>query len=302
MTVKTGDDPSTRMLRSGFGKQVKSEANTMPSWGFGSSHRDAFMKLYLSREQANAMSGNNSQGPVYKSYGAIGPQPESKYASMPAPGFGSSARSMKDKRGNYPGPGTYVQEGGIGPMVESKRATSPRAVFGSATRDQQSKVWLDDELMKTYGGRDSPGPCTYGVGGGIGKIVDSKYPTMPAWRQGSAARFSGKDGPKDQPGVGAYTVNNNAMGKQTLSNKKTLPSPKIGTSNRDAAKKIFISKEHEKGAYGEWSPGPVTSKVVNSFGTQALSVKKSNPSWGFGTSKRWNMAPSEAPGPGTYWA
>lgn len=33
------------MLRSGFGKQVKSEANTMPSWGFGTSHRDAFMKV-----------------------------------------------------------------------------------------------------------------------------------------------------------------------------------------------------------------------------------------------------------------
>jgi hypothetical protein len=37
-------------------------------------------------------------------------------------------------------------------------------------------------------------------------------------------------------------VSNNALGKQTLSNKKTLPSAKIGTSNRDAAKRIFISK------------------------------------------------------------
>lgn len=49
MVMNTVDDPSTRLLRSGFGKQVKSEAATHPSWGFGSSHRDAFMKVRLGR-------------------------------------------------------------------------------------------------------------------------------------------------------------------------------------------------------------------------------------------------------------
>lgn len=33
-------------------------------------------------------------------------------------------------------------------------------------------------------------------------------------------------------------VGNNALGKQTLSSKKTLPSAKIGTSDRDAATKV----------------------------------------------------------------
>ncbi len=95
---------------------------------------------------------------------AAGPQPDSRYSSQPAPGFGTSTRQNKDSRTNYPGPGTYPQEGGIGPMVESKRETLPRPVFGTATRDQQSKVWLDEELMKTYNGRGSPGPCTYNTG------------------------------------------------------------------------------------------------------------------------------------------
>lgn len=65
-------------------------------------------QLYLSQEQAKAMHGNNSQGPVYKPYAAIGPQPESKYNTAPALGFGTSARSAKDKRGAYPGPGVWA--------------------------------------------------------------------------------------------------------------------------------------------------------------------------------------------------
>ncbi len=179
--------------------------------------------MYLSPEQTKALSGNNSQGPVYKAYGSIGPQPDSRYASQPAPGFGTSARTYKDTRASFPGPGellfcaqrpvgqhrvgrqqraitpfvfggaavagTYVQEGSIGPMVESKRETLPRPVFGTATRDTQSKVWLDEELMKTYAGRGSPGPCTYKTPGGLGKQPDSKYSSEPAWKQGTSERF-----------------------------------------------------------------------------------------------------------------
>ncbi len=48
---------------------------------------------------------------------------------------------------------------------------------------------------------------------------------------------------------------------------------------------VFISKEHEKSAFGEFSPGPTTGTVVNAIGPQKLSVKKSYPSWGFGTAK-----------------
>ena len=50
------------------------------------------------------MSGNNSQGAVYKVFGAIGPQPDSKFASAAASGFGTSTRSIK-YGGNTPGPG-----------------------------------------------------------------------------------------------------------------------------------------------------------------------------------------------------
>jgi len=303
MVLKEGDQ-ATRMLRSGFGKQVKSPNTTLPAWGFGTAGRDGYQKLYLSPEQAKAMPGNNSQGPVYKTATALGPQPESRYMTLPAPGFGSATRATVSVANKYPGPGTYEQEGGIGPMKESKRSTSPRAVFGSSTRDGQSKVWLDEELMKTYCGRESPGPCNYGTPNSVGKQVDSRRGTEPSWKQGTAQRFKGDTTAGAGPGLapGAYNSAYNALGKQALSTKKTLPMPKIGTSQRDASKKVFISKEHEKGAYGEFSPGPTTGTVVNAVGPQTLSVKKSYPSWGFGTAKRNTLQSSETPGPGTYWA
>jgi hypothetical protein len=60
----------------------------------------------------------------------------------------------------------------------------------------------------------------------------------------------------EKPGVGAYTVNNNALGKQAVSTKKTLPSPKIGTSNRDAAKKVRVVAQSQSGtAYKQRSQG-----------------------------------------------
>lgn len=45
-----------------------SNSPSNPSIGFGSSVRDASLHQYLSPEHAKAMSGNNSQGPVYKVY------------------------------------------------------------------------------------------------------------------------------------------------------------------------------------------------------------------------------------------
>ncbi len=65
---------------------------------------------------------------------------------------------------------------------------------------------------------------------------------------------------------------------------------------------VFISKEHEKAAFGEIGPGPAGGPTVNSFGTQTLSHKKTNPTWGFGTSKRGAGYDNNTPGPGTYYA
>lgn len=186
-------------------------------------------------------------------------------------------------------------------MKDSRHASEPRTAFPNATRDQTAKVWLDDELMKVNFGKETPGPCQYNKPGGIGGQTESQFATAPAFKQGTAGRFMEKNPSKDTPGAGSYKCAE-AFGKQTLSSKSTLPAAKIGTAQRDATKKIFISKEHEKSSYGENSPGPATGSVVNAIGNQTLSVKKTLPSWGFGTSKRSPGYGNDVPGPGTYWA
>lgn len=58
------------LLRSGFGKQTLGRDPSAPSFGFGSSNRDAGLKLYASADHDKAKvrssGGNQSQGAVYK--------------------------------------------------------------------------------------------------------------------------------------------------------------------------------------------------------------------------------------------
>ena len=189
------------------------------------------------------MPGNNSMGPVYKSYASIGPQPESKYASLPAPGFGSSSRPLPSRSGT-PGPGTYECDNAIGPTRDSRKQSASRTVFGNASRDVFAS--LPDELLKVVAsGVGTPGPGSYGaIPGACGKQIDSRYASSSAHRAGSARRFDNRDNRRDYPGAGSYEASYPAVGKQFLSNKKSLPSAKIGTSSRDASNKLFISKEH----------------------------------------------------------
>lgn len=301
MSFQTGD-PTIMMLRSGFGKQVISDDKTDPAFGFGTGARDAYLKLHMSQEQTKAMQGNNSQGAVYKYQSAIGTQPESKYASASAIGFGSSSRSIKYGKNGVPGPGSYNKGGAIGVMPESQRSTSPRPVFGHSTRDGESKVWLDEDLMKATMGKDTPGPNSYKSPAGVGPQVDSKYNTLPAWKQGTAERFQDKNNGRDFPGAGTYGPGVPAIGKQPISSKRTLPHAKIGTSTRDGAGKVFVSKEHEKSQHGKITPGPTTCPVIHSFGSQTVSSKRTNPSFGFGTARRDAGPRSDVPGPGSYWA
>jgi len=297
------EDVSVKMLRSGFGKQVVSSSLSSPTVGFGTSVRDSSLKQYISPEHAKAMSGNNSQGAVYKTYSSMGPQPDSTFNNSGTFTFGTSARLPKPGKSGVPGPGHYKSQAALGEQKESKRSTSPRAVIGTSTRDGQAKVYLDSELMKTYYGKESPPPGTYNVPGALGSQVVSTKESAPGIKIGTSLRALDYEvqRAKHLPGAGAYNQYS-GVGKQPLSIKKSLPTYTFGRSTRDVAKKTFISKEHEKQSFGLTSPGPCTAQPYNSYGRQSLSTRSSSPGWGFGTSRRLKDYANEAPGPGTYYA
>lgn len=103
--------------------------------------------------------------------------------------------------------------------------------------------------------------------GGNGKQVLSGMRTNQATTLGFGKRFQYDfvKRAKEQPGAGEYVKDSNACGKQHLSVKKSMPLYSFGTSDRDQAAKMFLSKEHEKGQSGNMSPGPTTAQQVYSF-------------------------------------
>ena len=68
--------------------------------------------------------------------------------------------------------------------------------------------------------------------------MDGTKASSPAFKMGTSSRFSSKNPMTDVPGVGSYASAVPAYGKQVLSSKSTLPTPKMGTSTRDQALKV----------------------------------------------------------------
>ena len=62
---------------------------------------------------------------------------------------------------------------------------------------------------------------------------------------------------------------------------------------------VYVSPDHEKSRYGEYSPGPQTVGQVSSMGEQVNSRLKSAQGFGFGSASRFVYGKGENPGPGS---
>lgn len=119
-----------------------------------------------------------------------------------------------------------------GPQVDSKYSTEPGWKQGTSKR---------------FNNRDGRVVSARGTGAGARGASQPAHmpPCSLCSRHAPAAQHVLPHAPaplllQDQPGVGAYTVVNNAYGKQILSNKKTLPTPRMGTGTRDAFKRVRL--------------------------------------------------------------
>jgi len=300
-----------------------------PNYGFGSGTRETQSKVFISQEHAALAVNPLSPGPaMYSTVASVGPQVNSAMESAPRYGFGTSDRDdvakvyishehEKTMPGGLFAPGPqYNFETGIGQQVTSQKATLPLYGFGSSTREHQQKVYISAEHEKVSGGPGEGAGFKYSLHPSLGSQVLSYGPTgyncrvkngsQPGWVMGKAERFgnlsSGGGSGALAPGPGTYTITP-SVGVQVASSKPSLPRYGFGSSTREHANKVFISRDHAKLSGGKFAPGPGQYPVAPMTGAKVASSNggATSSAWGFGTSKRFDdQGKYRAPGPGHY--
>lgn len=224
----------------------------------------------------------------------IGVQYDSKKATAPIYGFGSSDRanlakvflSAEHAKSDYgkmgPGP-IYDLKSSFGRQDSSKMHSGPLFSFGTADRFQKPSA--DRAKRQTA----VPGPGAYAVPSSIGRMVDSTRESAAQFGFGSSTRdhaakvFLSAEQAKinfglNSPGPSAYTARS-GVGPQYSSRNETAPIYGFGSEERfrydfvDRAKKL---------------PGAGQYNTTSAVGVQPQSSKKTMPIFGFGSSTRSN--------------
>jgi hypothetical protein len=112
----------------------------------------------------------------------------------------------------------------------------------------------------------------------------------------------------ETPGPGNYEQQS-CLGNQTLSKKASAANFKMGTSERKAFAKQFVSQAHERVLLGQHAPGAGAYHQPSGMGIQTLSKKRSSQNTKFGSGDRFSQIKpvnedrvrmTRGPGPGSY--
>lgn len=194
----------------------------------------------------------------------LGPQVNSRRASAPNYGFGSSTREHRAKvfvsqehaalAGDSCSPGPhapYKIVPAVGPQVNGAIASAPLFSFGASTREVANLVFISQEHAELQAAPYSPGPV---------------YEYRPS------------------------------IGPQVKGGVETAPIYGFGSGTREHREKVYISQEHNKQAdYGRGSPGPhAPYQLKSSMGGQLLTAGPSPYAAGGGKGVRNATQPSWA--------
>jgi len=201
--------------------------------------------------------------------------------------------------------GTPARRSMLGTQHSSAHRSAPSYGFGTAERPKigGGKTFISKDMVSDKFGMNSPGPVYHP------KTVDGRFYTAPSHSFGASHRYATSQQKHTgtlTPGPGQYTMPG-SVSKQHDSQKHSYATWKFGTSTRKDQAKVFISPQHAK-SVAEFidSPGPVAYTHNGSLQNQPDSRKKTNESFGMGTSERFfyeNTSTIErngGPGPGTY--
>jgi hypothetical protein len=329
------------MQRSQFGPMVDSLKRSSPSVGFGSALRFDFQRASapppdsergqtLRRSQSRlrrraAEDGDEETfspfsvpGPgtyATTKYRAFGPQTDGEKKSFPAISMGRAGRFAAAERETkttrrWPGPDAYEAIGSLGAQPVSRRDTLPRIAFTRARRavGNVPRRGSEDEEDVYHHGDNAVGPGSYANASGMGRQAVSGRITAPARRFPKDGRW--RDGGGGGGGGGAYGAASSgrlydSVGDQALSYHPNAPYVHFGTSFRERAGLVSLSKKQAKKAMcGKLGPGPAYPAGPSAVGKQVHSGKATAPAIGFTRDARLDDArfddAAEEPGPGSY--
>ncbi|PNH03324.1 hypothetical protein TSOC_010632 [Tetrabaena socialis] len=251
-TVTTG-------IRSGFGLQPSSRAQSAPSVQFGA----RFKMDHEAGESKQSLGAGTQMVPRYGN-----PGPGAYTAPRMAPDSVGKQTLSNNPTAAYTRVGT---ENRFGQFKDNFATPSPGAFKPSAG-------WLGDAPTYSFHGQGKRADVQKGMVGNISTAFED-------------------------PGPGTYEAPSALFG-QASSKKPTAARARIGTSERDRSKKVFVSKGHERENFGLHSPSP-SNYSPNML---ASSTKRTPGGWKFGSGDRFSEISSQngknlkimTPGPGSY--
>ena len=191
-----------------------------------------------------------------------------------------------------------------------REKSRPAHTISPTTREQAQAVYSGRSSGGELPRQRHPAPTAYALPcTATGRQSDASKTSSPTARFTTAERFKTPSEGRGfvRPGPGAHELKGAAsVGRQTLSTTASAPTLRcaMGKSTRESRERIYLSRAHEKDAYGRLGPGPVSPNATlrSSLGRQPSSRARDEPSPSFTKSGRWGFADrrAEEPGPGTY--
>jgi len=329
--------------RSQFGAMIDSSKRSSPSVGFGGALRFDFQQVSApdpwskrgramrrSFSRLSGVSGDDSRvsgsGPGPGTYdtqqhGAFGVQHVATKRSFPALSMGKAGRFAAYERETrptlgFPGPDKYIAHPSVGAQIVSRCDTLPAIHFPREVRPLGA---VDDTCDDDD---NAGGPGAYKYVPGLGVQFVSGRVTAPARGFTKAKRFrletvsgdscGGGDGDgNDEPDESEPTHETltarpyNSVGDQASSLKRNAPMFGFGSSYREQAALVSLTKKQAKKLLaGRLGPGPKYDPGASAHGRQVLSTKANYPRLSFPNQTRWprgaETEAGETPGPGTY--
>jgi hypothetical protein len=214
--------------------------------------------------------------------------------------FAAAERETKTTR-RWPGPDAYEAIGSLGAQPVSRRDTLPRIAFTRARRavGNVSRRGSEDEEDAYHHGDNAVGPGSYANASGMGRQAVSGRITAPARRFPKDGRW--RDGGGGGGGGGAYGAASSgrlydSVGDQALSYHPNAPYVHFGTSFRERAGLVSLSKKQAKKAMcGKLGPGPAYPPGLRRSGNRCTPVRPPRRPSGSPGTRGWTTRVSTTP-------